>query len=129
MTRKELSQIYYYNRLLEKLQRELDEMEHSGPGSPKIDGMPRAPGRKSDPTGRKGTAAADISNSIKRLQKKIEKKTKEIWKFIEELDDPYLSLIIQYRCLALCEWQEVADNIGGTATADSVKQYFHRHID
>lgn len=130
MTKEEITKIYYYNKLIEELERELEEIEAADLQSPKLDGMPRSTRGKSDPTGSRGTMAADIKQMIEVLKYKTERKRKEIYKYIQTMqDDPQLSLIILHRCINLCTWEEVAARIQGPNTADSLRMMFHRHFE
>ena len=129
MTREEVSQIYYLNREIKKLQRKLDEMRCGGLQSPKIDGMPRTPGRTGDPTGRKGTAEADLQTQIEGLLHEVKKKQREIFEYIGSVDDSLIRMIIIFRCVDLCTWEEVASNIGGPMTAEAARKAFSRHFE
>ena len=143
MTRKEVSQIYYYNREIEKLEKDTEELqmrreqlETSALRSTKLDGMPRASGGKSSPTETAGIAAAEIKKAIdeqlkiiERYKHKIEMKRKEIYEYITTLDDPLIEQIIMYRCINLCRWSQVAEYVGGNNTEDSVRKAFERHFE
>lgn len=129
MTKEEITKIYYYDRLIEELERELEEIEAADLQSPKLDGMPRSTRGKSDPTGDRGTMAADIKQTIEEMKRKMERKRKEIYEYIKTMDDdPQLSLIILHRCINLCTWDEVAARIEGPNSPDSLRMMFHRHF-
>ena len=129
MTKEEVSQIYYLNREIRKLQRKLKELRGSGLQSPKIDGMPRAPGRTGSPTERKGVAEADIEMKIKQLLEEEKRKQREIFEYIGSVDDSMTRMIIIFRCVDLCTWAEVAKNIGGSMTAEAARKAFTRHFE
>lgn len=129
MTREEVSQIYYLNREIKKLQRNLSELRGSGLQSPKIDGMPKAPGRTGSPTERQGIAEADIEMQIERLLAAVKQKQREIFEYIGSVEDSMIRMIIIFRCVDLCTWAEVAENIGGPMTADSARMAFNRHFE
>lgn len=129
MTKEEVSQIYYLNREIRKLQRKLEELRCSGLQSPKIDGMPRAPGRTGSPTERQGVEEADIEMKIKQLLAAAKRKQREIFEYIGSVDDSMIRMIIIFRCVDLCTWAEVAENIGGPMTADSARMAFNRHFE
>ena len=129
MTREEVSQIYYLNREIRKLRRNLEELRCSGLQSPKIDGMPRAPGRTGSPTERQGVAEADIEIQIERLLAAAKRKQREIFEYIGSVDDSMIRMIIIFRCVDLCTWEQVAENIGGPMTADSARMAFNRHFE
>ena len=129
MTRKEINQIYYYNKQIEKLTQDLIDIESGTYRSPQLDGIPRGASGKSDPTGTAGTSAADIKTLIEEYRYKIERKRREVYEYISELDDALVELIILYRCINLCTWDQVAAHIGGGNTADSVRMIFNRHFE
>ena len=129
MTREEVSQIYYLNREIRKLQRKLEELRCSSLQSPKIDGMPRAPGRNGSPTERKGVAEADLEAQIEKLLAAVKRKQREIFEYIGSVDDSLIRMIIIFRCVDLCTWEEVARHIGGPTTADSARMAFNRHFE
>jgi len=52
-----------------------------------------------------------------------------VYEYISELDDALVELIILYRCINLCTWDQVAAHIGGGNTADSVRMIFNRHFE
>ncbi len=129
MTREEVSQIYYLNQEIKKLQRNLSELRGSGLQSPKIDGMPKAPGRTGSPTERQGIAEADIEMQIERLLAAVKQKQREIFEYIGSVEDSMIRMIIIFRCVDLCTWAEVAENIGGPMTAEAARKAFSRHFE
>ena len=129
MTRDEVSQIYYLNLEINKLQRKLNELRCSGLQSPKIDGMPRAPRGRGSPTEKKSIAEADLEVQIETLLHEVKKKQREIFEYIGSVDDSLIRMIIIFRCVDLCTWEEVARNIGGPMTADSARMAFNRHFE
>lgn len=142
MTRKEVLQIYHYDGLIERLQEEVEELQEKKERfedamlkSPKLNGMPRASGEKSDPTAAAGIAAAEIKKLIEeelqlieRYKYKRELARKEIYEYITTLDDPQLEKIIIYRCIDLKTWDQVAEKVGGGNTEGSVRMRFNRHF-
>lgn len=129
MTKEEVSQIYYLNQEIRKLQRKLEELRCSGLQSPKIDGMPKAPGRTGSPTERQGIAEADLEMQIEALLQEVKRKQREIFEYIGSVDDSMVRMIIIFRCVDLCTWAQVAENIGGPMTADSARMAFKRHFE
>ena len=129
MTREEVSQIYYLNKEIKKLQRKLKELRGSGLQSPKIDGMPKAPGRTGSPTESKGVAEADLELQIESLLHEVKRKQREIFEYIGSVEDSMIRMIIIFRCVDLCTWEQVAENIGGPMTADSARMAFNRFFE
>ena len=133
MTRQEITQVYYYEKEIELLEKKLAELEDVSLPSLRLDGTPKAKNRKSDPTGIKATKGADKKAEIRRLideyRQRIQDKSLEIYEYIKGLDDPLIRLIILHRCIDLCTWKEVAERIGGHNTAESLRKMFDRHFD
>ena len=129
MTRQEAYQIYYLNKEIKTLQDRLDRMRNSGLRSPKLDGMPRSSGGISKPVENQAVREADLEKRIERLLKRIQKQRRKIFMYIDNVEDPLLRMIIIFRCVDLCTWEEVAGNIGGPVTADSARKSFNRHFE
>ena len=129
MTRQEAYQIYYLSREVRNLQERLDRMRSTGMKSPKLDGMPRSPGGITKPTESKAVREADLEKRIERLLKRIQKQRRKIFDYIDSVDDSLMRMIIIFRCVDLCTWEEVAGKIGGPVTADSARKSFNRHFD
>lgn len=142
MDKKDLNQIYHYKQEIrmweddiQSWEEKLKKLNEAGLQSPKLDGMPRAPGT-TDPTGSKAINIADIRVIIEDIQAIIEEleyktliKTKEIYEYMRDLNDSMMRQIIKYRCIELMTWNEVAVKIGGGNTADSVRMAYNRHIE
>lgn len=128
MTRSEINQIYYLNKEVEMWQRRLEESRESELQPMKLTGMPGAK-RNTDTVGDKAVHEADIRSIIDGLLVRIQIERLKIYEYIDSLDDSLLRQIIAYRCLSLCTWGEVAKNIGGRNTAESVRKIFDRHFE
>lgn len=131
MNRKELTQVYYLTRELEMWERKLREMEASGSvKAVEVDGMPFSKTNiNSDSTASEAVDAAEIREIIKTLKAKIIHMIREVNEFIASLDDPLLRMIINYRCVELMSWSQVAMKVGGGNTDESVRKYFVRNIE
>lgn len=66
---------------------------------------------------------------LKEREEKINNLLCEIEEYISTVDDSIVRLIISYRVVENMDWNEVADNIGGGNTADSVKKMYYRYVD
>lgn len=124
-----MNQIYYLNVEIRKLQRKLEDLRGSGLQSPKIDGMPKAPGRTGSPTEHQGVAEAELERQIENLLHQVKKKQREIFEYIGSVDDSLIRMIIIFRCVDLCTWEQVASNIGGPMTAEAARKAFTRHFE
>ena len=130
MTREEVSQIYYLTQEIRQLQSRLTPMKRDEILTPqKMDGMPRAAGRTSDPTGSCAVSNADLKLQIEKLLHEVKKKQREIFEYIGSVEDSMIRMIIVFRCVDLCTWEEVARKIGGPMTAEAARKAFARHFE
>lgn len=130
MTRKELSQIYYLTQDLERCEKNLAELRVSiQPKSQKITGIPFAnTGSKSDPTADTAERIMQCIESIEGYRQAIIIRKATVFEWVNKLEDMFLKQIVQYRCIELLSWDEVAMRIGAGTTADSCRMYFNRNI-
>lgn len=80
----------------------------------------------SDPTGNAGMKNAEIEEIIAGLKAEAEITRKNIIIYIATLEDSCTRQLINYRCLELLSWPEIAKRIGGNNTADSLRMQFNR---
>lgn len=129
MTRKDLSRIYYLDRELKMWQQELNELEaRIGVGSPAFNGMPSAHGKPSSPTEREGMALADCKTQIELIVLQIKEATKEVYDFIASVDDSLMRQIINYRCVKLMNWTQIAVKLGGKNSAENLCNMYSRFL-
>ena len=112
MTEKELNQIYFLNQELERLEEELSVMEHKSlVKNPLLSGMPYGSGFSN-----KTADYAIQVNEIKRLIgitiDQILKTRAEMEKFLQEIDDPELRMILRLRSIQHLGWQEIGEELG-----------------
>lgn len=142
MTKKELSQLYYLNREIEMLKRQLDALEskqdehtcstvrasqlsypytlHSITVSGSTD--PEAAYRR----------RAEIRETKTLISLKIEQcdiEYSRLIRYINGVDDSLMRQILTYRYVSGFNWVQVAMHIGGGNTADSVKKACYRFLD
>lgn len=129
MTLKELSQLYYLNREIEMDQERLEELraKASAPGSPNYDGMPKSPSYENR-LERYIAEIVDLENiiNLKIQQCLIERKRLE--RYISEIPDSLTRQIFTLRFINGLSWLQVAYNIGGNNTEQSVKMICYRYI-
>lgn len=128
MTKQELSQLYYLNREIEEEKRKLDELETAATNiTTKITGMPHVTGasRKSE----------NLSILVAEQRDLIELKVKQsvieynrLNRYIADVEDPLMRLILSYRYVNGLTWCQVAASIGGNNTADSVRVAHDRFL-
>ena len=129
VTKEELSQIYYLNKELRMWQKELESLEcQSLLRGQQLTGMPFVSGT-ADKTGDFATTIADIKNIIIGKQAEIQIQKKKIMTYIEQIEDSCMRQIIFYRCVSCMSWNNVAQEIGGNNTEDSVRMAFNRFFE
>lgn len=128
MTREELSQIYYINKEIAMWEKELEHIrESSMMKSKKITGMPFANTNDTgDPTADLSMKMLDIEMIIVGKKKELEYKRIEILKYINDIEDSMMRMIVKFRCVDCKRWEEVAMLIGGNNTEDSCRMQFNR---
>lgn len=128
MTRKELSQVYYLNKELKMWEQKLTELcTKSLVGSKEISDMPFSnTGEVSDITFEYISEIMEIQADIEVFKLNIIKKINDVHKYMRTIDDPFLKMIIEYRCIQCMTWRQVADMIGSGTSEDSIRMYFNR---
>lgn len=109
MTEKELNQIYFLNQELERLEEELSAMENKSlVKNPLLSGMPYGRGFSN-----KTADYAIQVNEIKRLigitVDRILKTRAEMEKFLQEIEDSELRMILRLRSVQHLGWQEIGE--------------------
>lgn len=130
MTRKELEKIYWLKRELKMWEDRLHELEADmSPDTPAADGMPHSVTNKiNSPTEDKAIMIADHYSIISGKAAELRIAIKEVETFIVNIEDPIAKQIIEYRCVKLNLWEEVADKMGKQYTAENVRQIYHRFL-
>ena len=128
MTVRELSKLYYLNKLIERDTLRLSEL-HSRlqPGGMNFDGMPRNPSPK-NMMEEIIPLIIEIEERIRKEQEDYIKERMEIENFIRSVEDYQIRLILSYRFVDLLTWNQTARMIGGNNTEDSVKKMCYRFL-
>lgn len=113
MTEKELSQLYWLNRETEQLQKALKEAEHcDGYHSPTITGMPR--GGTAKGVADYAAELADLKVVINLNLHKIQKERMRLERYIGNIEDSEIRLIMRLRHINGMTWYDIAYEIGYT---------------
>ena len=64
--------------------------------------------------------------NIRRLLARAQQNRKEIYDFIETIDDSYKRMLVNLRCVECLTWEQITDLLGGSSAAH--KMYFQRYI-
>ena len=128
MTVRELSKLYYLNKLIERDSLKLIELEtRLQPGSPSLTGMPHNP----SPKNKTEEIVPLIIETKERIIKEQAEYIKErviIEDYIRSVEDYQIRLILSYRFVDLLTWNQTARMIGGNNTEDSVKKMCYRFL-
>lgn len=122
LTKKELSELYWLNREIEEEQRKLAELKVAATDcTAKITGLPHVSGTH-DKIG-------DLSILIAEQKDLIELKVKQsiieynrLNRYIKDIPDAQMRMILSLRYVNGLTWQQVADSIGEGNTADAIRK-------
>ena len=129
MTLKELSQLYYLNREIERDQERLEELraKASAPGAPNYDGMPKSPSFEN----RLERYIAEIVDLEAIIQAKITQCLHErnrLERYIAEIPDSLTRQIFQLRFINGLTWLQIAYSVGGNNTGEGVRKRVYRYL-
>ena len=130
MTRKDLEKVYYLKRELRMWEERLKEL-YADMAQDTIapDGMPHSvTNNVGSPTESKAIQIADHIDLIKGKQAEIRVAIREVEAFIVGIEDPLIRQIVELRCVDCMRWDEVAEQIGKSATGENVRQMYHRFL-
>ena len=128
MNKKELSQLYYLNREIEQLKSRIEELECIAVSdTSRITGMPHVTGI-SDKVGRYAAEIADLKELLDLNLKKCFYELNRLNRYIEGIDDSQMRMIMTLRYVNGLSWRQIAFNIGGGNTEDSIKKLAYRYL-
>lgn len=131
MTRRDLERVYYLKRELKMWERRYDELiADISQDTIAPDGMPYSRTNKvTSPTETKAIQIADHVELIRGKAAEIRVAIREVEAFIAGIEDPFIRQIVELRCVKLKSWNDVADSIGQSATAESVRKAYGRFVE
>ena len=114
MTKKELSQLYWLNREIERDKDRLSELESAAqPVAQKITGMPSG-AAVSDKIGSYAAEIADLKGIIDANISRCFYEMNRLNRYIASVEDSQMRLILSLRYINGLSWQQVAFSIGET---------------
>lgn len=129
MTRRELEQVYYIEREIRLLKKEIEwELNKSDVGAVAFNGMPKG-NKIGDNTAKRAVTRVDYIDQLKKLCEKCQRVKAEIMEYIAGVDDSIIRQILILKCLRCLSWQQIAFEIGGYNSVDSVKKMYYRFLD
>lgn len=128
MTKKELSQLVWLKREIERDKERLRELEAraEGLGAP-LTGAPGG-GGASDTVGRYAAEAADVCRAIDGKVRRCWTELQRLTRYIDAVEDSLMRQILTARYIEGKTWNQVADSIGGGNTEDSVRMLHNRYL-
>ena len=128
MTNKELSKLKYLKKEIEVLRFRIKELENVAQScSSNITGMP--PNNKiSDKVGKYASEIADLKCLLDLKMKECFFELNRLTRYIEEVDDTFVKLIMNYRYIHGYSWQKTAYAIGGRNNSESLKKRLYRFL-
>lgn len=128
MTLRELSQLYYLNREIERDKARLEELYAKAAGTTQtITGMSHVPGI-TDKVGRYAAEIADLRGIIEANIQRCFYELNRLNRYIESVEDAQMRMILSLRFVNGLTWLQVAYSIGGNNTADSVRMACTRFL-
>jgi len=130
VTKEELKQIYYINKEIRMWNKELESLQcKSLDLGQRITGMPHSSSGISDKVGELAVNITDIEAIIRGKSAEIQIQRKRIIEYINGIDDSLLRQITFLRNVSCMSWKQVAIEIGGGNTPDSVRVAYDRYFE
>lgn len=128
ITKRELSQLYYLNREIEREKQQLKELEAMAEGRTQhLTGMPIAPGF-GDKTARYAIEMMELKETIQSNVRRCFAEYTRLLRFIRGVEDSRMRQILTLRYRNGMTWQRIAMEIGGGNTEDSVRKMHDRFL-
>lgn len=129
MTIKDLKNYYLLDGEIKNEEEKILRIEARLGGAVKYDtsGIPKNP----TTTNRVEATYLELVTRKNELQKKVmeyKREKSEIEKYISEIDDMLIRRIVELRVLKNRSFREIANELGGNNTTDSVKKMYYRYI-
>lgn len=129
MTVQELSQLYYLNREIENLQKELVRLEAKiAPHAWQLTGMPRGSNVTDNTTERLAAEMVDLQAIIKAKQIQCIHERNRLERYIESIQDSETRFMFTLRFINGLSWHQVAKSMGEGYQGDSLKKKCYRYL-
>ena len=129
MTLKELSQLYYLNREIQRDSKRLKDLKMSEvKTTARYSDMPKSKSMTHDIMAEKVATIVDLEEMLEFKKLKRVYEEKRLMHFIESIDDCFLRLIFKLRFIDCKKWDTIACYVGGGNTGDSIKKNCYRYI-
>ena len=128
MTKKELSQLYYLKKEIKEQQKRLSELEALATScTAKITGLPNGSGI-SDKIANYATEIADLKSLLDLNLKKCFYELNRLDRFISNVKDSEMRIILTLRYSQGLSWQQIAQNMGVLGDGKKKKKKHNRFL-
>lgn len=128
MTKKELSQLYYLRKEIKEQQRRLSELEALATScTAKITGLPNGNG-VSDKIANYATEIADLKSLLDLNLKKCFYELNRLDRFISNVKDSEMRIILTLRYSQGLSWQQIAQNMGVLGDGSTERKKHNRFL-
>ena len=130
MTLKELSQLYWLNREIERDKKRLEELKAMpAVSAAKLTGMPSGSSFSGSSIDRYVAEIVDLEAIISAKITQCLHERNRLERYIADIPDSLTRQIFTLRFINGLTWLQVAYSIGGYNTEDSVKKICYRHLE
>lgn len=128
MTRETLKRAAYLNRELKMWERELELLRKSSTVRSSLPGTTTEI-NEFDPTADIAKRRVEVEERIREMKDRIQAEHCEVMKFIAEIPDSLVRMIVYCRCVKLMTWRRIAFEVGGGNTENGVRMIYSRFVD
>lgn len=129
MTEQELKRAYYIRQEIKAYEQKLRTLRsRSLIGGGRMDGMPRQTSA-GDRVSQAAIAAADLEQTLIRLQGRLIQTEAEIMRYIAGVEDALVRRLLYMRYLECRSWASVARRLGGGNTPDGCRMMVKRWLE
>lgn len=112
MTEKELKQLFFLKKEIEKIKEEIESLGCQTLSIPIWDGMPKGKGGTSDKVGQVATETAYLKDQLERKLQESYIQRNRIEKFLDSIDDREIRLIFRLRHVNCMNWRAIGKELG-----------------
>lgn len=129
MTLSELQQIRYLQQAVTQMEQDLEKLKSASYiGGGRNDGMPRGSDRR-DKVGDRAIETADLERELEKLIQECAEQQRRALIFLRSIEDARARLGIYYKYVCGLTWDQAAEKLGQTETADALRMAARRYIE
>lgn len=112
MTEKELKQLFFLKKEIEKIKEEIEALGCQTFSIPIWDGMPKGKGGTSDKVGQVATETAYLKEQLERKLQESYIQRNRIEQFLDSIEDREIRLIFRLRHVNCMNWRAIGKELG-----------------